>query len=518
MSVSLSRRAFVGAAAATAASVGVVSSALASEQEAPAVEAADEEIICDFVVAGAGMCGYCAAIKAAELGCTNIVLLEKNSFIGGSSLYAEGIFGNGDDFQKEQGFEPADPEKIFEEELQWSHGVIRADLFKNYIYESGEYINWLIEKGVIFTGIGDAGTGNHCMHGYLGGNATSAIEILSAYAKENYGIEALLETPAVDLLMDGNTCVGARARTPEGKLIDYKAPTVCLATGGIGSNDDMMEEYTKLELGKWRHLGAAGQDGDAITMVEKTIHGRAKNVCAANMWLTIDGAPVMSVVNNVAGQEGSNIWINQKGVRFMNESLAQQFFVCNNLVHGQGRAYSLFDQDHVEFFKNTGTTCFWSGFCYGFQPIATVQEDLDEAAADDSIALAKFDTLDEVAEYMGVDAATLKETVDNWNAQVEAGVDSEFGKAGAPLCKVATAPFYTAKLKTGVLNSVGGVRVDTDGCVMAPDGTHIEGLYAGGNAASGFTGEVYGMAAPGSNQGPAVYLGLLAGKAAAARK
>lgn len=54
--------------------------------------------------------------------------------------------------------------------------------------------------------------------------------------------------------------------------------------------------------------------------------------------------------------------------------------------------------------------------------------------------------------------------------------------------------------------------------VITPDRTPIEGLYAAGTVASGIAGEVYGFAAPGSNQGPAVYYGRLAGEVAAARK
>lgn len=90
-------------------------------------------------------------------------------------------------------------------------------------------------------------------------------------------------------------------------------------------------------------------------------------------------------------------------------------------------------------------------------------------------------------------------------------------KDAALMFTVDEGPFYAARLSEAVLATVGGIRVNRTAQVCAPDGTPVEGLYAAGVCCSGFSGEVYGMAAAGTTQGTAVYLGRVAGRAAAAR-
>ncbi|MDR9824902.1 glycosyltransferase, partial [Vibrio sp. FNV 38] len=45
----------------------------------------------------------------------------------------------------------------------------------------------------------------------------------------------------------------------------------------------------------------------------------------------------------------------------------------------------------------------------------------------------KADTIEELAEQIGIDPAALKETVDQYNGFCETGVDEEFGKDGSEL-------------------------------------------------------------------------------------
>lgn len=486
------------------------------EEDTVELAVADETVEADFIVVGGGMAGFSAAISAAQNGCQNIILLEKNNDVGGSTQFAEGIFGNGDRYQQEMGYGPYNLNEILADEVAWSKGVIDQSIFMQYMEDSADYVNWLMDLGVKFETIVDAGTGRFCLHIYEGGNGSAPIKLLKELASSEYGVDIQTNTPAVALLLEDDTVVGVQAQSGS-KIIDFKAPTVCLATGGMASSDSLMDEYTKLDAGKWRHLGNSGQDGDGMKLAESTIHGRGKNVCAASMWLTLEGAGVSSNENFVAGMEGSTIWVNEKGLRYTDESIAQQFFICTNTVLNQGMSFSIFDQAKVDAFAANGTTCAWSGFCPFMQPIFGLQESLDEAAENENISFYKADTLEELAEMIGLDKASLTATVKEWNTDVVNGVDSQFGKEAAFIAPVSEGPFYAGKHIVAVLNTVGGVRINEKAQVVAPDGTVVEGLYAAGIIAKGFTGEVYGMDAPGTNQGPAVYLGRLSGRAAAER-
>lgn len=111
------------------------------------------------------------------------------------------------------------------------------------------------------------------------------------------------------------------------------------------------------------------------------------------------------------------------------------------------------------------------------------------------------DTLEGLAELMGVDVAVFVDQVARFNADCARGVDSEFGRgeraysqvsygdhqaAQHPnLGPVAVGPFYAMRpvlVGTGIPTT--GLDTDTTGRVLHYDGTVIDGLYAAGNSSA----------------------------------
>lgn len=512
----------LGAAALASRSLAVASAEEAAGEPAGAVDAvvadqpAEETISCDLVVVGAGMAGLATAAYAMQQGCENVVVLEKNPEVGGSTALSESIFANGSAYQQEQGYEPYEVNEMLSEEVAWSHSIIDESLFRAYLESAPEYTAWLLELGVKFGGMVDAGTGRYTAAIYEGGGIEAALSMKQACL--DLGVDLRLETPAVGLITSGAAVSGVKA-VVDGHRVDFTAPTVCLACGGVCTDPERMDVYTRLNAGTWTSVGAAtGQDGDWIPWVEATPHGRVKHVTPQNMWLLVEGAGLLDPVQSIMGMESSNIWINQKAQRFVNEGLAQQFYTATNVMQNQGAAFSLMDQAHVQKFVDEGGSVFWSMWSRFMDPITDAQELLDASVADEGVALYQADSLEALAELAGLDPTALVETVTAWNAGVEAGADSQFGKDPVLMTTISEPPFYLAKLTNGVLNTMGGIRIDGDARVVTPDGTPIDGLYAAGITASGFAGEVYGFAAPGSNQGPAVYLGRIVGQTAADRR
>ena len=67
----------------------------------------------DVVVVGSGSAGFAAAIRAAEAG-SSVILLEVNTWFGGASRVATGIFGcAGHPIQKALGFKTT-PEDLYQ--------------------------------------------------------------------------------------------------------------------------------------------------------------------------------------------------------------------------------------------------------------------------------------------------------------------------------------------------------------------------------------------------------------------
>ena len=80
----------------------------------------------------------------------------------------------------------------------------------------------------------------------------------------------------------------------------------------------------------------------------------------------------------------------------------------------------------------------------------------------------------------------LEQTVARYNAFVETGVDTDFGKP-TPLHKIATPPFYAAWATPVLHDTRAGLRINTHCQVIDLHGEVIPGLYCGGESAGGFS-------------------------------
>ena len=79
------------------------------------------------------------------------------------------------------------------------------------------------------------------------------------------------------------------------------------------------------------------------------------------------------------------------------------------------------------------------------------------------------DTIEELAELMGVDSAKFSATIQRYNELAEAGHDDDFGKRADRMFPVATAPFYAYKLTdTVLLVNMGGLQTDDGFRVLTP--------------------------------------------------
>ena len=117
-----------------------------------------------------------------------------------------------------------------------------------------------------------------------------------------------------------------------------------------------------------------------------------------------------------------------------------------------------------------------------------------------------------LAAAMGVDGAALVETMDKWNACVEAGKDEEFGRTSFAN-KLDEGPYYAIKVAPGVHHTMGGLKINTNTEVLDASGNAIPGLYAAGEV----TGGVHGANRLGGNAvADIIVFGRIAGQQAAA--
>ena len=135
-------------------------------------------------------------------------------------------------------------------------------------------------------------------------------------------------------------------------------------------------------------------------------------------------------------------------------------------------------------------------------------------------AVAGADTIEQLAEYIGVEPAALSATVEQYNKVCAEGYDSDFAKDPHFLNAVAKAPFYahvTTPSLGFALVTTGGFVTTNDQQVLNEDYQPIEGLYASGNTCGMRFGPEYITPIPGVSIGMCLTLGRELGKYLAAK-
>ena len=126
------------------------------------------------------------------------------------------------------------------------------------------------------------------------------------------------------------------------------------------------------------------------------------------------------------------------------------------------------------------------------------------------------ETIEHLAPLIGVAAASLKTTVDQYNRAVESGQSQTLPveRTGKP--KVLRPPYYGLKVVPGITFTMGGVLINGRGEVLDESEQPIAGLFAAGDAIGGLMGGYRGGYMGGLMQ--AIVTGILAAENAATTK
>ena len=204
--------------------------------------------------------------------------------------------------------------------------------------------------------------------------------------------------------------------------------------------------------------------------------------------------------------------VKDDGTRFCNEASCEMSVMSNFLSGPEdcGWYTQVFDSTYM-------TSCAdWPGKLYDEEAIKAYmpEEDGEKTGVYEGlINTYKAETLEELAEKLGIDAENFVATVKRYNELVEAGADEDFGKPAKWLVPITEPPFYGMHRHIGLSAIIHGVNVDEHMGVTREDGTAIKGLYAIGNLAGNFYGSPdYPMTVPGLSLGRAHTEGYVTGK------
>jgi fumarate reductase flavoprotein subunit len=212
------------------------------------------------------------------------------------------------------------------------------------------------------------------------------------------------------------------------------------------------------------------------------------------------------------------LWVNQQGERFFDESVAVPTFRANAIARQKGRcAYLIFDESTRKSMEEKGFEPATAGLAENER---LVNFDAQIKGLQDSGNKNVFvaDTLEELAQKMGIKPDALQKTVDEYNRFCEKGHDDLLAKDPEFLCPVKVPKFYAFRIMPCAPVTFGGIKVNERMEVLNKEQDVIPGLYAAGNDANimyGDTPDYSHLKFAGSALGFALNSGRIAGENAA---
>ena len=428
------------------------------EEEGSAKE--EKTVDTQIVVIGAGGAGMAAAIMLKQAD-KDFVLLEKMPYVGGNTTKATGGMNAAEThYQKEQGIE--DSAALFAADtMKGGHALNDPELVAILADSSADAIDWLDSIGADLPKISFSGGASvNRIHAPADGSGVGSYLVDRFSAKlEELGVEIMLNTTATALLTDadGKIC-GVKA---EGADCDYlfNCQAVILATGGFGANLDMIAEY-RPDLQGTVTTNAPGVTGDGIVMAQ-ALGADLVDIDQIQLHPTVEQTTSMLITESVRG-DGA-ILVNQQGERFTNELLTRDAVSAAELAQEGHYAYIIFDQnlrDHLKAIEKY------------------VKAELTVQA----------DTIEGLADQLGIDPAVLSKTLEDWNAAVANQRDTAFGRTTGMNADLTTPPYYAIQIAPGIHHTMGGVKIDTEARVINTEGKAIPGLFAAGEVTGGVHG------------------------------
>lgn len=322
-------------------------------------------------------------------------------------------------------------------------------------------------------------------------------------AVERTSVQVFYETPAHDLIVEGDTFPGVRARRSDG-FIDFYG-RVILACGGFEGKPRMRRQY----LGPGTEfLIVRGTKFNTGMMLERAVAAGAQ---AQGHWggyhcppLDVNTPQVgdLSVLDSMLRYSFPySIMVNIHGKRFVDEGEDEVTLVYAKMgaaitEQPGAKAFQIFNQKVLHLleprYKQTGT------------PVAD-------------------DTLEGLAKKLGIDIDNFVLTVSSFNAATRGGDFDPFRSDGVSTApgyqlkksnwaqRIDSSPYVAYPVTTGITFTFGGIKVDSKSRVVNAEGKIMPGLWAVGEMTGGF---YFGYAAGASLVQSSVY-GRIAGEDAA---
>lgn len=457
----------------------------------------------DIIVVGGGGAGMTAALFAQAEGAT-VMILEADDKLGGATRLSGGVvYAAGTSVQKVQGVQDT-PQDMYDYIMTLNGWETRPDIVRLFAERSAASVEWLVSLGaeyqwVVKSGVDTVPRG-HCTVG--AGDTIGRLLINEVGAK---GIEVAYKTRVERLLVEDDRVVGVHASG-----MDLRSKAVIITTGGFGNSPGMRAKY----------FPSAAQHGDIVY----SVHHDAPFIVGDGIKLgeaigaRITGHDTGLVLPSAALVPKSVeaflppwcMLVNDDGQRFMPENAA--YAVSGYLINEQpgAHAWAIFDEKTLV--EGSADKRFSDPYHTG-EVSQTWDEDLIRKHVK-SGKVHEAQTLDAIADKLGINRLALAETVVRYNADASNGNDTEWNKQAPKYFPIDAAPYFAVEVRASVIGQTSaGLDIDTHARVRDRNGAVITGLFAAGEILGCVQGKRY--SGGGMGVGNALTFGRLAGEEAA---
>lgn len=460
-----------------------------------------EEIETDVVIIGAGSAGLTSAMSAVENG-YDVVVIEKNGVLGGHTALSEGWFIAGNSMiQKELGETNDSTESIFKDIMENGKGDSNPDDLQLYVDNMGESIDWFLDS-VDLDLPNELSSMSENKHDRVIIPIDKGAGVISSiYSEIKDDVDIFRETKATDLLMDGVTVIGVEALAKNGKTYQIKADATVLATGSYGANKELLPD----ELSSYLYYGANLAQGDGLILGQDV---GADSVNLGYVEAFTDGVEktpgkaVLSIYSMNAALQSTGILVDRNGDRVVNEQAPGPEIVAAQDKQEDNTLFIFTDETGFnEYYNNTAAS--------GIQ-----KENIDEWLEENNSEPPYFahgDSIEEVANIIGIDPDQLQETKEKYNEFVENGEDKDFSRDPKYMSKPISddGPYYLIGITTRYATTLGGLQINDQMQIVNTEGYPIDGLYGVGDVVGGVRGS---DSIPGSDVGWAITSGYVFGE------
>ena len=304
------------------------------------------------------------------------------------------------------------------------------DLVKTLTSRSMESIDWLTEKGIDFNRSAvDIAVGALWRRAHKP-KRQKGLEFVDKLQKciKAQGGRIMTDTRATDLIINDGKVEGINATQTNGtKLILHVNHGVVLASGGFGANTQMLKKYNTY----WNKIAddikttnSPALIGDGIEMGEKA--GAELTGMGFAQLMPIGDPKSGALLTGLIVPPENFVFVNKSGKRFVDECESRDV-LSESFFNNGGLVYMIADSEIRKTAANTSDE--------------TIEREIEEGV------IIKADTLEELAEKIGVPVAEFVETIERYNGFVEQGHDPDFHKSalglkverGAILCNSTSA-------------------------------------------------------------------------------